>query len=226
MASEYDPGAGALDDPLPAEPFTLLAAWLAEAFAKRVQPNPHAVALATADTEGRPSVRLVLCKALEPERGAFVFFTNRDSRKGRELAARPWAAAVFHWDALDRQARLEGPVTPVSDADADAYFATRPAEAQLGAWASAQSAPIASRRALEEALAATARRFGVSPDPVAPAAIPRPPHWGGYRLSADCVELWVGRRGRLHDRARWGRDLGPRPGAAGPGPWRCDRLQP
>jgi pyridoxamine 5'-phosphate oxidase len=112
----------------------------------------------------------------------------------------------------------------VSDAESDAYFATRSAEAQLGAWASAQSEPIATRRALEDALAEVARRFGVSPDPVAPAAIPRPPHWGGYRLVADAVELWVGRRGRLHDRARWTRDL--RPGAGASGTWRCDRLQP
>jgi pyridoxamine 5'-phosphate oxidase len=220
-----DPNAGLLaDDPLPADPFPVLAAWLALAARPGAQREPYAVALATADAAGRPSVRIVLCRGLEPERGAVVFYTNRESRKGRELAARPFAALAFHWDTLGRQVRLEGPVAVVSDAEADAYFATRAAEAQLGAWASPQSAPIAGRCALERAVDAAASRFGVARDPLRPGAVPRPPFWVGYRLVAERAELWVSRRGRLHDRACWTRAL---PSAGAPaGPWRVERLAP
>lgn len=228
-----EPGGGALRDawlardPLPAEPFGALERWLAEAFEEGRQPNPHAVALATVDPDGRPSVRIVLCKALEPASGSLLFYTNLESRKGRALAAHPHAAAVFHFGPQERQARLEGPVTPVAPEEADAYFASRPREAQLGAWASAQSRPVASRDALraryEEAEARRAARAETG-------AVPRPPFWSGYRLHAERVELWVGRPGRLHDRAVWVRTLEPpREDAATPagaGRWEASRLQP
>lgn len=211
-------------DPLPAEPFAPLARWLDEAFAAGRQPNPNAVALATVDPDGRPSVRMVLCKALEADPGALVFYTSRESRKARALAAHPHAAAAFHFGPQERQARLEGPVAPVSDAEADAYFASRPPTARLAAWASTQSAPVASRAALEARYAEAAARFGA--DAAGPHApdLPRPPFWGGFRLRAERVELWVGRPGRLHDRALWTRSADA--AAQGRSTWRVERLQP
>jgi pyridoxamine 5'-phosphate oxidase len=222
-----DPNAGALDgDPPPGEPFPLLADWLARAFEHGAQREPNAIAVATSDAEGRPSVRVVLCRGLDVRGGSLVFYTNRESRKGRELEARPRAAAVFHWDALGRQARLEGPVLPVGDDESDAYFASRPAEAQLGAWASPQSAPIVSRAQLEREVDEVATRFGVDRDARRPAAIPRPPFWGGYRLVAERVELWASRRGRLHDRVLWTRRLESTPGGLRGDAWDPDRLAP
>lgn len=220
------PDAWLSDDPLPGDPFPILARWLDEAFAAGVQPNPHAFALATADASGRPEVRMVLCKELEPATGSLVFYTHRPSPKGRALAATGRAAAVFYFGPQDRQARLEGPVGETSDAVSDAYFATRPLDAQLAAWASRQSEPIASRAALEAELVRWVRHFDVSmQDPGPSSRVPRPPDWRGYRLHAERVELWHGRPGRLHDRAAWGRTLGPAPSFSG-GPWRAERLQP
>jgi pyridoxamine 5'-phosphate oxidase len=212
------PDAWLSEDPLPADPFPFAVAWLNEAFAAGAQRNPHAVALATIDAQGRPEVRFVLCKALEPESGCLVFYTNKRSPKGRALAAHPHAAVAFNFDAQERQLRLSGPVSEVGDAEADAYFATRPLDSRVGAWASAQSEPIASRAQLEAQYAEHAARFGVRGDDV-DAKVPRPPHWGGYRLRANRVELWRGRPGRLHDRALWTREL-PN------GKWRALRLQP
>jgi pyridoxamine 5'-phosphate oxidase len=162
-----------------------------------------------------------------------VFFTNYLSRKGHQLAENPRAAAVIHWDALHRQVRIEGPVVQAPAADSDAYFASRPWQSRVGAWASEQSAPVGSREALKKAVAATAERFGV-PDPSQAVSeahdelvIPRPPHWGGYRLWADSVELWVEGEGRIHDRARWTRELTPQAdGFFGVGRWSATRLQP
>lgn len=211
-----------LPDPLPGEPFSLLKAWFEEAHERAITRNPNAMTLATVDERGYPSARIVLCKGLDAGAGSLVFFTNYRSRKGRELEGFSRAAAVFHWDQLERQVRLEGHVERISEAESDAYFAGRPWESRLGAWASSQSEPIASREALMEQAAARILELdidiaaAVRGDPV---TIPRPPHWGGYRLFADRVELWVGGTGRLHDRAGWERD------AAG-GPWRATRLQP
>jgi pyridoxamine 5'-phosphate oxidase len=205
------PADPSLADPLPASPFAILGRWLDEARRERATPNPDAVALATADEAGHPAVRMVLCRGFDPEDGSIVWYTNRRSRKGRELAAQPWASAAFFWDGTQRQARLEGPVAFATDAESDAYFASRPRNAQISAWASDQSEPIASRHALLEKLRDTEARFA-STDPV-----PRPPHWGGYRLRAERVELWVGSAGRAHDRVRWER------AARG---WSATRLQP
>jgi pyridoxamine 5'-phosphate oxidase len=212
------PDAWLSDDPLPADPFPIAVAWLEESFAARQQIDPHAIALATSDERGRVEVRFVLCKALEPETGSLVFFTNKRSPKGRALRANARAAAAFYFPPQQRQLRLSGPVSEVDDAEADAYFATRPLDSRIGSWASAQSEPVASRAALEAEYARRAASFGVGPSDV-DAAVPRPPHWGGYRIRAEQLELWHSRPGRLHDRALWVRELPS-------GPWRAQRLQP
>jgi len=147
-------------------------------------------ALATADAQGRPSVRFVLVKEFDAR--GFVFYTNRDSRKGRELAQNPHASLSFHWASIGEQVRVEGPVEHVSDSESDAYFASRPRGSQLGAWASAQSQTIATRADLEASLSQVTQRF--------PGVIPRPEHWGGYRIVPRAIEFWYDRSDRLHDR--------------------------
>lgn len=172
------------------EPFQLFSAWLEEASASEPR-DPNAMALATVDADGLPNVRMVLLKGLDAR--GFVFYTNLNSKKGQELAANPKAALVFHWKSLNRQVRVRGPVEPVSDAEADAYFATRPRGAQIGAWASRQSAPLESRFALEKAVALHTAKFGLG-------AIPRPEHWSGFRILPETIEFWADRPFRLHDR--------------------------
>lgn len=212
-------------DPLPEDPLPLLAAWLRDAFDAGLQPNPHAMALATADAQGTPSVRMVLCKEIDPERGCLTFYTHLDSRKGRELADQPRAAAVFYWSGQSRQARVEGPITQLSDAESDAYFATRPTDARIGAWASSQSTPITTRAALLHEIERVAQRFDVSlDDPTA--SIPRPPTWGGYALHTETVELWISRPARIHDRAIWRRRAALDAPSASPMTWQVTRLQP
>jgi pyridoxamine 5'-phosphate oxidase len=220
-----------LPEPLPPNPLEVAAQWLAQARHDAAQPNPNAMVLATVDTRGQPSARVVLCKEINARPGFIVFYTNYRSRKGLELSGNPRAAVVFHWDHRHRQVRAEGRVEPLSDADNDAYFRSRPWQSRLGAWASDQSEPVDSRQALADAVAATARRFGIpyaGPGAAEPAQVavdvPRPPHWGGFRLYADAVELWVEGEFRIHDRARWTRSLPDRPetGSA----WSVTRLQP
>jgi pyridoxamine 5'-phosphate oxidase len=166
--------------------------WLAEAVAAGLA-EPNAMVLATADDEGRPSARTVLLKGYDVR--GFVFFTNYESRKGRELTANPYASVVFPWYPLHRQVIVCGPVERTSRAETEDYFAIRPRGAQLGAWASAQSERIPDRAALEQAWAAAERRF--------PGDVPAPPHWGGYRLAPTSVEFWQGQISRLHDRLRY-----------------------
>jgi pyridoxamine 5'-phosphate oxidase len=176
--------------------------------------------LATATREGLPSARVVLCKEISPHPGFLVFYTNYLSRKGRELDANPRAAVVMHWDHLHRQIRVEGRIVKAPDSDSDAYFASRALESRIGAWASKQSEPLPARQALLDAVSAARGRFGG-------ATVPRPPHWGGYRLWADAVELWVEGDSRIHDRARWTRTLTPNAnGDFDAGPWQATRLQP
>lgn len=189
------------------DPVRQLRAWLEDA-ARAGVPFPEAMALATADRAGRPSVRHVLMKGLG-ERGV-LFFTNLGSGKARDLADNPRAAAVFLWRELDRQASLAGPVEPVTREEAEAYFRTRPREARLGAWASRQSEPAGSRAELDAAFRAAAERF-------AGQDVPLPPHWGGFRIVPETFEFWKGREHRLHDRFRYTRT------ADG---WALERLYP
>jgi len=221
--SDALPDAWLSEDPLPSDPLPILKSWLDEAFRLRLQENPHAVALATVDPDGRPSARMVLCNHIDTERGTFVMYTNRESRKGRALVSNPRAAIVFHWGPHGRSARAEGTVSLTPDADCDAYFATRPVDARIGAWASAQSEPIESRGALVTRVEETARRFGVDLEGPGEGDIPRPPHWGGFTLLADTVELWVSRPARIHDRAQWSRSFDE---SEKPTRWRVTRLQP
>jgi pyridoxamine 5'-phosphate oxidase len=222
-----------LPDPLPGNPLIVAAQWLEQARMDAHQPNPNSMVLATVDGRGYPSARVLLCKEINTQSGSIVFYTNYRSRKGRELEANRRAAAVFHWDHRHRQVRVEGKVEPLSDAENDAYFRTRPWQSRLGAWASEQSQPVESRQALERSVAAMARRFGIpyegpgtaEPDDVS-VEVPRPPHWGGYRLMADAVELWVEGEFRIHDRARWTRVLPGRPRTGSDTPWSITRLQP
>lgn len=227
----------ALTDPLPADPMVVFKAWFDLAHARKVQPNPNAFTLASVDKQGRPSARIVLCKGIDLASGHIVFYTNYKGRKGRELSAHPYGAAVFHWDVLDKQVRIEGPVVASPAAESDAYFASRPWLSRIGAWVSEQSEPIASRAALEAKLDATMRRFGLDPANPPPKdarlEIPRPAHWGGFRLHAERVELWCAGAGRLHDRGAWTRTLRPggggggdRPAFVAAGGWTVMRLQP
>ena len=175
-----------------ADPLRQFAAWFEQALAAGL-PEPTAMTLATVAADGRPSARIVLLKGVDAR--GFVFYTNRRSRKGRELGARPAAALLFFWPELERQVRIEGDVEPVDGAEADAYFASRPRASRLGAWASPQSEPIPDRAWLERAFAdEEAKRAGDGD------AVPRPPHWGGYRVRPARFEFWQGRRSRLHDR--------------------------
>ena len=194
----------AADDPL-----RLFSAWLKEASASEPR-DPTAMTLATVDADGAPNARMVLLKGLD-ERG-FVFYTNKDSQKGRELDARPAAALMFHWKSLNRQIRIRGPVERVTPQEADAYFATRPKGAQIGAWASQQSRPLESRLAFEKAVALYATKYAVG-------AVPRPPHWSGYRIVPMKIEFWHDRPFRLHDRIEFRR-------AAIGAPWTKVRMYP
>lgn len=172
------------------DPIQLFGDWLAEA--SKSEPGlPEAMAIATADANGRPSVRMVLLKGYDAT--GFVFYTNRESLKAAQLADNPHAALLFHWKSLRRQVRIEGAVTQVSDAESDAYFATRSRDSQLGAWASDQSHPLDSRAAFEQRFEDMKRRF-------ADQDVPRPPQWGGYRVAPERIEFWSDRPFRLHER--------------------------
>jgi pyridoxamine 5'-phosphate oxidase len=198
---------GELDESAAADaPIAQFERWLNEAIAAKL-PEPNAMTLATVGPGGRPSTRVVLIKGVD-ERG-IVWYTNYQSRKGRELGAHPQAALQFHWVELERVVRIEGLVSKVDDAESDAYFASRPLDSRIGAWASPQSEVITSRAVLVTQAAKVAARHGLHP--------PRPPHWGGFRLAPDYFEFWQGRKSRLHDRLRY---------RLIDGHWTIDRLAP
>jgi pyridoxamine 5'-phosphate oxidase len=191
------------------DPFVLFAAWLEQAVASEPR-DPTAMTLATVDADGMPDARMVLLKGADSH--GFVFFTNMDSQKGRQLDAQPKAALVFHWKSLNKQVRVRGPCERVSEAEADAYFATRPKQAQIGAWASQQSRPLESRLAFEKAVALSAAKYALG-------TVPRPPYWSGYRIVPVQMEFWQDRPFRLHDRIDFRR-------AAPDTPWSKTRLYP
>lgn len=200
---------GELDESqAPADPIELFALWFDQARAAGMR-DPNAMTLATSGADGRPDARVVLMK--EYSSSGFVFFTNYESRKGQELNANPYACLLFFWSDLERQVRIEGPVTQVAPRESDDYFQQRPLEARYGAWASPQSRPIGGRPDLESRLAQVRERF---PEPAGP---PRPAHWGGYRLAVGQMEFWQGRASRLHDRLLYTR---------GPSGWSRVRLAP
>lgn len=192
------------------DPFAQFARWLDQAIEAKL-PEPTAMCLATVGADGQPGARIILLKGFD--RDGFVFFTNYLSRKGRDIAASAAAAVLFHWVELERQVRVEGTVTKIDAAASDAYFVSRPQASRLGAWASPQSEPVADRAALEARFIATAERFRDTGD-----VIPRPPHWGGYRLAPNMFEFWQGRASRLHDRLRYR--------FSAPSQWIIDRLAP
>ena len=191
------------------EPFDLFRQWFADA--KASEPNdPNAMALATVDPQGMPDVRMVLMKGYDEQ--GFVFYTNTGSAKGTQLLASRKAAIVFHWKSLHRQVRVRGPIEQVSDAEADAYFQSRPRDSRIGAWASQQSRPLESRFALEKAVAVNAAKYAVG-------TVPRPPHWTGFRIMPVAIEFWHDRPFRLHDRITFSR-------AEPNGDWTKHRLYP
>jgi len=191
------------------DPIQQFAEWFHAAEAA-VPVDPNAMVLSTVGADGRPSSRVVLLKGFDDE--GFVFYGNLESRKFRQLRAHPWAALNFHWKPLERQVRIEGRVTPVSDEEADAYFATRPRGSQIGAWASRQSEPLASRAALEAAVKAVDAQY-------ASRDVPRPPHWSGFRLEPDRIEFWKAAPFRLHDREVFRRE-------SRSAPWTVEHLYP
>jgi len=200
--------AGLLEKDLARDPFRQFDRWFQEAEAARVN-EPNAMVCSLADADGRPSSRIVLLKGIDGR--GFVFYTNYESRKGRELAANPRASLLFPWITMERQVIAEGTVTRLSREESAAYFHSRPVASQLGAWASPQSTIIANRAVIEDAYKAVEKKY-------AGEEIPLPPHWGGYRVSPDTVEFWQGRRSRLHDRLRYRREK--------TGDWVIERLAP
>jgi pyridoxamine 5'-phosphate oxidase len=207
----------ALPEILPLDPLALAKEWIDEA--QRQVRNAGAMTLATVDARGRPTARMVICRGVDVEAGWLVFYTDRESDKGAALASHPYAACVFHWASLERQIRIEGPVTLAPDADSDRYWGTRERDAQIAAVASQQSRPLRSRAELLQAMADATRSAGSG-------TIPRPARWGGYRVWAERVELWVGQPARAHDRARWSRELTRVGDGFKGGAWAGTRLQP
>lgn len=230
----------ALPDTLPDDPFPTFKNWFDLAHQHHITANPNAFTLATIDPTGLPSARVVLCRKINLDTGHIVFYTNRTSDKGAAIAANQHVAVVFHFDAFDKAVRMVGPAVQSPDWESDEYFKDRHPAKRLGAWASDQSKPIDARDRLTEQLADTMQRFNLTVEDIddtpearqrAEQLIPRPPHWGGYRIHPHTMELWVGNAARLHDRARYTRTLTPTTGPEGEpafdaSPWSATRLMP
>lgn len=206
LRREYTVG-GLGEADLDVDPITMFRRWLHDSVSAGLH-EPNAMVVSTVSSSGRPASRTVLLKGLD--QGGFVFFTNYSSRKGGEIASNPFCALLFPWHALERQVRIEGTASRLSDSENDMYFSMRPRGSQLGAWASPQSEIVSGRAALEARYAEVVERFGAG-------EVPRPPHWGGYRVQPDSVEFWQGRVGRMHDRLRY---------RLTPGGWTTERLAP
>ena len=219
---------------LPRDPMALADSWIKEAAELGVQRNANAMTIVSVNEQGRPSARIVLCKAFVPDPGYLVFYTNYHSRKAKELAANGHAAALFHWDSLGRQIRIEGKIVRSPDDESDAYFATRHWGSQLGAWGSDQSTPIESRDALVRQIQVRGQGLGLPSQSSTQELttndtqkIDRPPHWGGFRLWATAVELWVEGNDRIHDRGAWTRNIESRSEQEFTlSDWTSTRLQP
>lgn len=223
-----------LPDELPDDPMHWVGAWIADATEQAVKRNPDSMAIVTVGDDGMPSARMVLCKEFCADPGYLVFYTNYKSRKAQQIGENPKVSALFHWDQLGRQVRIEGHAVRSPAEESDAYFATRGWGSQIGAWGSDQSAPLASRNALIKQVGKRAVKLGVnvaknlqsivgSQQPT----IARPPHWGGYRVWASSVELWIEGKDRIHDRGRWERSLDKQDDDSFVvGAWTGTRLQP
>ncbi len=227
----YDEGERLPDD-LPDSPFPIFEQWFNQAWDQRLSPNTNSMTISTLHDDGMPDARVVLCKLIDPDPGSIVFYTNYNSDKGRQLDAAPFVSASFHWDHYERQVRIRGPVVKTTETESDAYFASRALESRLGAWISDQSKPIESRDALLDKVVGVMEKLGLDASVmmdgkgIEDIVIPRPPHWGGYRIHAQSVELWAGGVGRIHDRARWNRDLTKSGDGFTYGKWSSTRLQP
>jgi pyridoxamine 5'-phosphate oxidase len=224
----YDVGDG-LPETLPDSPFPIFKAWFDQAWSERKTPNTNAITLSTLHEDGYPDSRIVLCKAIDVENASIVFYTNYNGAKGHQIESAPFASAVFHWDHDERQVRIRGPIVKATEEESDAYFASRALESRLGAWISDQSQPIESREALLSKVALVMEKLGISATDLLEGNeinIPRPPHWGGFRIIAQSMELWSGGVGRIHDRARWTRELTKTDSGYTASTWSSTRLEP
>ncbi len=223
-----------LPDELPNDPMHWVAAWLVDAREQEVARNPNSMAIITSTSDAKPAARMVLCKDFHADPGYLVFYTNYNSTKAQHIQQNPSVAVLFHWDALGRQVRIEGQAVRSPEGESDEYFATRDWGSQIGAWGSDQSAPLASRAALVAQVGKRALKLGVSVAKNLPSivgsdrpAIARPSHWGGFRVWASDIELWIEGKDRIHDRARWERSLeSTSDDSFSVGDWSGTRLQP
>ena len=226
--------AASLPAKLPNDPMHRAASWLEDATDANLRRNPNAMVVSTVSANGAPSSRVVLCKSFVADPGYVVFYTNYKSQKSREIESNPRVAVNFHWDARGRQVRMQGLAVKSPADESDRYFATRDWGSQVGAWGSDQSTELASRDALKDQVRARARQFGLeladdlqSHSGSDTPTIPRPPHWGGFRIWPQRIELWIEGADRIHDRAAWTRELvADDNGGFVPGPWSGSRLQP
>lgn len=224
----YDEGER-LPDILPDSPFPIFNQWFDQAVSENLMPNSNSMSLATTHADGYPDSRILLCKSIDVSAGSIMFYTNYNGLKGQQLDASPCASGAIHWDHYSRQVRIRGTVIKATPEQSDAYFASRAIESRLGSWISDQSEPIESREALLDKVVEVIDQLGIDASDLMNGkdiTIPRPPHWGGYHLHAHTLELWSAGTGRIHDRARWTRDLKVEKDQAITGPWSSTRLQP